>query len=67
MRGTWSREGSSWVLRLQSEEYAGDHRVLGSTRTVIVEADTLVYEMSMTTTSTNQMEPHLQAFLTRQP
>lgn len=65
MRGTWSREGDSWLMQLESLQYAGDDRVLGSIRTLTVEGDTLSYEMAMSTTTTSRMEPHLRAVLSR--
>lgn len=65
MRGTWSREGDSWLMQLESQQYAGDDRVLGSIWTLTVEDDSLSYEMSMSTTTTGRMEPHLRAVLSR--
>ena len=65
MRGTWRRKGDSWVMQLESRQYVGDDRVLGSTRAFTVDDDSLSYEMSMSTTTTSRMEPHLRAVLSR--
>lgn len=65
MAGSWNREGEDWSLRLKSTGYAGDDRVVASTRQVWLRPDELRYEMLMETTTTRQMSLHLRAVLRR--
>lgn len=66
MTGSWRRDNGGWTLELESNAFAGDHRVRASTRVLSVASKTLTYEMSMETTATREMSGHLRAELTRQ-
>lgn len=66
MAGTWEPANSSWAIRLRSTGYAGDGRVVASTRSAVIKDDVLDYEMVMETTSTAEMSIHLRATLRRQ-
>lgn len=66
LTGSWERQGQTWALQLQSHQYAGDDRVLRSVRELRVGNDSLAYEMSMETTATHEMGPHLRAELVRE-
>ncbi|MEA1904015.1 MAG: FABP family protein [Actinomycetota bacterium] len=66
MAGTWKQTDSGWRLELASTDFAGDDRVIASTRVFEVSGDTLSYEQEMKTTATNEMSIHLRASLDRQ-
>ena len=66
MIGTWEKSNSSWTITLRSTGYAGDGRVVASTRRVKLADDELSYQMRMMTTATNDVSLHLKAQLTRQ-
>ena len=65
MTGTWREEPVGWVISLTSSGYAGDGRVLSSTREYRLDPERLGYEMSMETTATHRMSLHLEATLTK--
>lgn len=65
MSGTWERTDSGWVIDLRSSGYAGDDRVIESTRSIRIDADSMAYVHEMKTTATNEMSPHLKARLER--
>ena len=63
MIGKWRKHASSWRIELTSTGYAGDDRVLRSTRSVQLDERLLTYQISMVTTSTQEMGLHLSAEL----
>jgi hypothetical protein len=63
MAGTWARDGDGWSIYLTSTGYAGDDRVVGSTRHIRLRPNELDYEMQMETTATRRMSLHLRATL----
>ncbi|MGD2044431.1 MAG: heme-binding beta-barrel domain-containing protein, partial [Acidimicrobiia bacterium] len=63
MAGNWEREGDAFSISLASTGYAGDERVIASTRRFRLRPDELEYEMQMKTTATGQMSLHLRATL----
>lgn len=65
MTGTWERDDDGWSISLSSTGYAGDGRVVASTRQFRLRPKELEYEMHMETTSTGRMSLHLQARLHR--
>lgn len=65
MKGTWTRDQDGWVVSLASTGYAGDDRVVTSTRNFRLRPDVIEYEMCMETTATRQMSLHLRATLHR--
>jgi hypothetical protein len=65
MAGTWERDTDGWSLALTSTGYAGDDRVIGSTRMYWLRPGELEYEMQMETTATRRMSLHLHATLRR--
>lgn len=67
MAGTWEPVGSTWVITLRSTGYAGDGRVVASTRSVELSNGRFHYRMTMETTATAEASLHLAAELTRQP
>lgn len=66
MVGEWQRHDDYWRIDLTSTGYAGDDRVLRSTRSVQLDERLLAYEMSMETTVTKEMGLHLNAELSKQ-
>ena len=67
MVGTWEATNSTWTIRLRSTDYAGDGRVIASTRAVEIGPDHFNYELTMETAATAEMHLHVQAQLRRQP
>ena len=65
MAGTWEKVDDGWVISLVADGFAGDDRVIGSTRTIRFGSNRLTYQMHMETISTHQMSLHLQATLAR--
>lgn len=65
MSGTWEKDGGGWMISLASTGYAGDDRVVTSTRTLWLHPGELAYEMEMETTATRQRSLHLRATLHR--
>ena len=65
MEGTWSPTDTGWSLEFHSTGFAGDDRVIASTRHFEVGPDAMVYVHEMKTTTTNEMSVHLRASLTR--
>jgi hypothetical protein len=63
MAGSWHRDGEGWSISLASTGYAGDDRVVASTRQFRLRPGELAYEMQMETTATRQMSLHLRATL----
>jgi THAP domain-containing protein 4 len=63
MAGTWARQGSGWEISLSSVGYAGDDRVVTTSRTFRLNPGELTYEMQMETTSTGELSLHLSARL----
>lgn len=63
MSGSWKREGDGWSISLTSTGYAGDDRVIASTRRFRLRPGEFQYEMHMETTATHQMSLHLRATL----
>ncbi len=67
MAGHWRRDGRAWLISLTSTGYAGDDRVVASTREFRVRPAELEYEMRMETTATRRMSLHLSATLSKTP
>ena len=65
MTGQWNKGGEGWTIVLDSIGYAGDERVVTSTRRFEIGIDVINYEMSMMTTATREELPHLEARLER--
>lgn len=65
LAGTWARQGSGWEISLGSVGYAGDDRVVTTSRTFRLNPGELTYEMQMETTSTGELSLHLSARLRR--
>ena len=65
MAGRWKAGDEGWQIHLSSRGFAGDNRVVNSTRTIHLAADSLIYDMYMETTATHTMHLHLAAKLTR--
>lgn len=65
MMGTWTATETGWSLELHSTGYAGDDRVVESTRHFEIGPDAMSYIHEMATTSTNEMSMHLRASLVR--
>lgn len=65
MTGTWQERSGEWVISLRSIGYAGDRRVLSSTREYSLSPERISYEMSLATTATHRMSLHLRAALTK--
>ena len=63
LAGSWETDGHGWLMSLRSTGYAGDERVIASTRRFRLRPDELSYEMDMETTATHQMSLHLRATL----
>ncbi len=66
MEGTWAQEGGSWSISLLSSGYAGDERVISSSRALRVSRQSLEYQMHMATTATRETSLHLRATLAPQ-
>ena len=66
MTGSWQENESGWRIDLTSTGYAGDNRVIASTRTIHLSDASLSYEMFMETTATNAMGLHLKTDLAKQ-
>lgn len=66
MAGTWNIEGAGWLIDLSSTGFAGDDRVISSTRRFEVGANTLSYDHEMATTATSAMSIHLRSNLARE-
>ncbi len=64
--GTIEPAPAGLVLRLQSSHFANDPRMQESSRTIMVNGDTLHYTMHMLTTKVPQLALHLEATLERQ-
>lgn len=67
MVGAWKKHDDGWTISLASDGYAGDDRVMASTRALEVGIDVIHYDMSMMTTATGEELPHLKARLERLP
>lgn len=65
MAGSWQPDGDGWVISFRSTGFAGDDRVIASTRRFHLRPSELTYEMHMETTATHQMSLHLRATLRR--
>jgi len=65
MSGTWRVTDGGWTIDLASTGYAGDDRVMDSTRSLTVGKESLAYIHEMKTTATGEMSIHLKAELTR--
>ncbi len=65
MSGTWLPDGDDWIIALTSNGYAGDDRVISSSREIRLANSSLSYEMFMKTTAIDAMELHLNADLAR--
>ena len=65
MIGEWHRQDGHWRIELTSTGYAGDDRVLRSTRSFQLDERLLTYEMSMETTVTKEIGLHLNAELSK--
>jgi len=65
MEGSWKRKDDSWIILLESIGFAGDERVVRSSRTMRFGRSALDYTMDMETTATNNMSLHLTASLAR--
>ena len=65
MAGTWEHLDDHWSITLASTGYAGDDRVIASSRRVWLRPGQLRYEMQMETTATRRMALHLRASLRR--
>lgn len=63
MNGTWWRDDDNWHVELVSAGYAGDDRVMMSTRSFQLDGTYLKYQMLMETTATREMGLHLSAEL----
>lgn len=63
MAGSWESDGDGWVISFRSTGFAGDDRVIASTRRFLIRPGELSYEMHMETTATRQMSLHLRASL----
>lgn len=63
MAGTWARIGSGWEISLGSVGYAGDDRVVTTSRTFRLIPGELTYEMQMETVATSELSLHLSARL----
>ena len=66
MVGSWSRTDTGWSVDLRSTGYAGDDRVVESTRHFEMGQDSMIYIHEMATTSTDEMSMHLRASLARE-
>lgn len=65
MAGTWDEHSDGWGIELNGIGYAGDARVIASTRALRLSGSGLEYELYMETTSTQEMLLHLSATLHR--
>ena len=65
MAGSWSATGDGWRISLQSTGFAGDERMIDSTRIFTLSAGTLTYVHEMSTTAHPSMALHLKATLKR--
>jgi hypothetical protein len=66
MAGSWTIESVGWRIDLSSTGFAGDDRVISSTRRFEVGAETLSYAHEMATTSISATTTHLRSDLARQ-
>lgn len=64
MLGTWVSTREGWEIRLLSTGYAGDGRMVRSTRNIAVRPGSLTYVMEMETISVPILTRHLTASLT---
>ena len=65
MAGTWTALEPGWRIELRSTGFAGDDRMIESTRVFMVGTDTLSYVHEMGTTAHPSLTLHLKADLTR--
>ena len=66
MTGTWHSHEDKWQIDLTSAGYAGDERVISSTRSIQVSPNAISYEMLMKTTAHPELTLHLRADLATQ-
>ena len=65
MDGTWQSQDDGWQIDLTSTGYAGDDRVISSTRSIRFSSAAIDYEMLMATTANPEAVLHLKAQLAR--
>lgn len=65
LAGTWARSGDAWIIELQASDFAGDARMVASSRTITLTDRFITYDMYMQTTATSDLILHLHADLTR--
>jgi len=65
MSGTWLRDEAGCTINLRSTGYAGDDRVVASTRALRLTRGKLTYEMHMETVTTSELILHLRGRLFR--
>ena len=65
MDGGWRPTAVGWEISLASHDYAGDTRVVRSSRRYEVGPNRIGYRMSMATTNVPDLTAHLSASLTR--
>jgi THAP domain-containing protein 4 len=65
MEGRWLHDSDGWIIELTGTGYAGDARVVSSTREIRLSRSSLSYEMWMKTTAVEGMELHLSAELAK--
>ncbi len=65
MEGRWLHDKDGWIIELTGTGYAGDARVVSSTREIRLRRSSLSYQMWMKTTAVEGMELHLSAELAK--